>query len=241
MIHTGDDENPPEERCHLGALWSTVNTVSSSKVDPARERRRRLFARQAVVFGFLTVALGAMLLVAIAQFTGVLPSPFSRDFSEEDSREEVALKPVCPPSGSEPVAADSITVNVYNGTNRTGLAADVEKKLAAIGFKIGDVGNFDAGYNGTALIRVAEGQIPAGYTLSRLFDKPLVVFDDRDTPNIDLILGEEYNELGSKENIGTDPFTPPSDCVPPGAAPPAIGQVPDGEDASQPPAEEPAK
>lgn len=209
-------------------------------MNPARERRRRLFARQAVVFGFLTVALAGILLVAIAQFTGVLPSPFAREFSEKETQQEVALKPVCPPSGATPLAPDAITVNVYNGTNRTGLAAEMQKKLAALGFKIGDVGNFDAGYNGTALIRVAEGQIPAGYTLSRLFDKPLVVFDDRDTPNIDLILGEEYKELGSKENIGAEPFTPPTDCVPPGAAPPAIGHVPDG-DAETPPAEAPAK
>lgn len=209
-------------------------------MDPARERRRRLFARQAVVFGFLSVALAGLLLVAVAQFSGMLPSPFTREFSEKETQEEVALKPVCPPAGATPVAADAITVNVYNGTNRTGLAADMKKKLEDLGFKIGDVGNFDAGYNGTALIRVGGDQIAGGYTLSRLFDKPLVVFDDRDTPNIDLILGEEYKEIGSKENIGSEPFSPPGGCVPPGAAPPAIGHVPDGDESPAPAVEEPA-
>ncbi|MDO5726489.1 MAG: LytR C-terminal domain-containing protein [Bowdeniella nasicola] len=201
--------------------------MSSSNVDPVRERKRRLFQRQAVVFGFLGVVLAVLLIGAIGQFVGILPSPFSREFTVEEEAEPLALKPVCPPAESTPVAPDSMTINVFNGTNRTGLAAEMQKQLEALGFVIGDVGNFDAGYNGTALIRVGADQIAAGYTLSRLFDNPLVVFDDRETPNIDLILGEDYETLGTIESIGTEPFAAPSDCVQPGQAPPAIGQVPE--------------
>lgn len=215
----------------------TVKPVSQSDQQRARERRRRLFQRQSKIFGATSVVLVAVFLVSLLQFFNVIPSPFTREFStKEDQGGTMAVKPVCPPQGSVPVDPASFKVNVFNGTSRAGLAATVKKELQGAGFKPGDVGNFDAGYDGTVLIRVGADQIEQGYTLSRLFDNPLVVFSERDTEGIDLILGAAYEEMGSKENIGTEPFAAPEGCVGPDGAADEGEQAPGNDQTGDAPA-----
>ncbi|MDO5700133.1 MAG: LytR C-terminal domain-containing protein [Bowdeniella nasicola] len=185
-------------------------------------RRRRLHQRQSVIFGSLALLLVITLIVAITHFFGILPSPFARDFSTDPAdRPTPAPTAVCPPEGAAPVDPAGVTLNVFNGTSRTGLAAATAKLLDERGFTVAKTGNFDLGYDGSALIRVNEDQIAAGYTVSRLIEGSLVVLHPRESETVDVIIGDGYSNMGSVEDIGTDPFERPDNCRPAEEAAPA--------------------
>lgn len=191
--------------------------VTPSPSDPNRERHRRLLQRQAVIFGSIGLLMAITLVVALAQFSGLLPSPFAREFStEKEADTKPSYIPVCPPEGTVPVALTDITVDVYNGTSRAGLAGSTAKSLGELGVKTGATGNFDAGYKGSAMIRVNADQIAQGYTISRLFPDSVVVLEQRDKAVIDVIVGDAYTEMSPADAIGKDPFAMPEGCQPPG-------------------------
>ena len=187
--------------------------MTPSAPDPANERRRRLWQRQAVFFGSIGLILVLTLVIAIAQVAGVLPSPFARDFTTpEETESTTAQVAVCPPADAAPVALQDVTVDVYNGTNRTGLAGTTAKKLEALGLKVGKTGNFDAGYPGAALIRVNPDQIVQGYTISRVIPNSVVALGEHDTAAIDVIIGEEFTDVAGADAIGKEPFAAPEGC-----------------------------
>ena len=172
--------------------------------------------RQAVIFGVLGIALAVLLIFSLAQFAGIVPSPFARGFSEKVDKDKPAeLVAVCPAADLTPVKAKNVKVNVFNATGRPGLAGSSAKQLKAAGFTVGTTDNFDAGYDGTALIRVDRDHIADGYTLGRLIDGSLVTLDDREKDGIDLILGDGFDEMAGADAIGKEPFTAPEGCAKP--------------------------
>lgn len=190
--------------------------MTPSDSNPTKERHRRLWQRQAVIFGGLGLLLALALVLSLAQFSGLLPSPFARDFTvpeeEETGNTTVA---VCPPADSVPVALKDLPVDVYNGTSRVGLAGATAKGLKELGLKVGQTGNFGAGYPGTALIRVNQSQIVQGYTISRLFPDSVVTLEERDTESIDVIVGDEYSQMAGADAVGDKPFVAPEGCKTP--------------------------
>lgn len=80
--------------------------VSATSTDDAAQRRaarrRRLQQRQTVILGGLVTVLLVVGLVALAMWTGLLPAPFSREFSAEEEETTAAVQP-CPPPDAVPV------------------------------------------------------------------------------------------------------------------------------------------
>ncbi|MBU4215361.1 MAG: LytR family transcriptional regulator, partial [Actinobacteria bacterium] len=94
-----------------------------SGVDRERaQRRRAMHERQTVVFGVILAVMAVAGVLGAAVFTGTTKLPlFSRGFSSPTPQSTAVALP-CLPDGTLPVAASQITVNVFNGAGRSGLA-----------------------------------------------------------------------------------------------------------------------
>ncbi|MCX5272317.1 LytR C-terminal domain-containing protein [Streptomyces virginiae] len=129
-----------------------------------------------------------------------------------------ATKPavVLPPPGE-------ITVNVYNATPRAGLAKAVGDELAKRGFVIGNVGNapatFDKKVPGTGILLGSPTTDKAVFSvLGTQLAGTTQQTDTRETADVDLILGDAFKELSTKEDADkalallANPAPAPKNC-----------------------------
>jgi hypothetical protein len=189
--------------------------------DAARRRaarRRRLQQRQTVIFGGLITILLVAALIAGAIWAGLLPAPFTRDFSREESTEDQVVQP-CLPDGATAVPLGSITANVYNGTDTAGLAATTGEVLGGAGVLINQQANWPHGeYAGVVQIVTGPLGVTAGYSLARLFPEAVVTLDGRSDESVDVVLGSGYTKMLSADEIAAlDPegaLTSPDGCTP---------------------------
>jgi hypothetical protein len=193
-------------------------------------RRRRLQQRQTVIFGGLVALLLVVALIAGAMWSGLLPAPFTRDFSREEPTGQEVVQP-CLPEGAVPVELGSITANVYNGTDTAGLAATTAEALGSSGVLINQQANWPQGaYEGVAQIVTGPLGVTAAYSLARLFPDSVVTLDTRSDESVDVVLGSGYTKMLSADEIAAlDPqaaLTSPEGCAPvtaPSAEAPAEG------------------
>ncbi|MFI7357466.1 LytR C-terminal domain-containing protein [Streptomyces avidinii] len=134
------------------------------------------------------------------------------------STASAAAKPavVLPPPGE-------ITVNVYNATPRAGLAKAVGDELAKRGFVIGNVGNapatFDKKVPGTGILLGSPTTDKAVFSvLGTQLAGTTQQTDTRETADVDLILGDAFKELSTKEDADkalallANPLPAPKNC-----------------------------
>ncbi|MEV4439071.1 LytR C-terminal domain-containing protein [Streptomyces sp. NPDC049577] len=132
-----------------------------------------------------------------------------------------------------------ITVNVYNATPRTNLAKEAADELRRRGFRIGKVGNAPALYDkkvpGAGLLLgspdAAEGALKV---LATQLAGTETKNDQREGQDVDLMIGDAYKELASREDadraleeLGEPPLPTaqpsdlPSDSPSPSSPPPS--------------------
>ena len=189
--------------------------------------------RQAVVFGVLLAFLALAFVAAAAVYTGNLNIPlFRRAFTVQPSPTATHDPQPCPPPGALPVAAASITVNVYNGTNAAGLAKSTGDALIARGFHVQSEGNAIASYGGTARVSFGIQGIAQAYTLAAHVDNPEFQLDARQDASVDITLGSRFLALKAPDKVALDPTVPlasPAGCIPYSqlvTAPPATPTTP---------------
>jgi hypothetical protein len=100
-------------------------------------------------------------------------------------------------ASNQPLIPREVTINVYNATVRTGLAASVASSLAKIGFKVATIDNDPLGKTILGVGEIRHG--PSGLEGAMLAAKRLpgatVVQDDRMDASIDVVLGRSYSSL----------------------------------------------
>lgn len=108
--------------------------------------------------------------------------------------------PAAKPTPATLLKPGQVNVNVYNSTNRFGLAASVSEKLDARGYKIVKVDNdpLQRSISGVAEIRHGEQGIGAARTILAVAPGAELVADARKTTRVDLVLGKRYDALAAK-------------------------------------------
>jgi len=109
-----------------------------------------------------------------------------------------------------------VTINVYNATDRDGLAASVANSLRSQGFKVADVANDPLHRTIAGVGEVRHGKRGAGgAALAALRLKGAKVLPDRRTDDtIDLVLGDTFTKLNapprtaSANNVSTKAIQP---------------------------------
>lgn len=153
--------------------------------------RPRIYLRRLVhglVLFFLVIALIAAVVAALAVSRGELRIPFL----ESSTRPA----PTCPATTYRYVPNQRVTVNVYNATNREGLAAHVARQLKARGYRIGEIDGRRISHPGLSAVIVSG---PAGeanaFNLQRNILGTEYVADDRTDTTVDVVLGSGFKGL----------------------------------------------
>ncbi len=164
-----------------------IGTARGAAQDAERQRRRSIA---------ILVSLGAFLvvafLVAFAAVQGWIPSS-SPDTSE------AASSPTTSCSTTQLPAVSSITVNVYNGTDRAGLAGITARTLREQGFVVAQVGNDPLGkkVEGVAEIRYGpQGEASAQALTLRLVGATMAP-DGREGSTVDVAVGDQFTAVST--------------------------------------------
>ncbi|WP_328926481.1 LytR C-terminal domain-containing protein [Streptomyces sp. NBC_00190] len=191
-----------------------VTGAAYPRMSRKRSRRRIVLAVCGSVLALALLGYGALQLIDV--FQGNSPKrntaagakdcptatadPATKAGPEAVSAASAAAQPavVLPKPGD-------ITVNVYNATPRAGLAKAVGDELAKRGFVIGNVGNapptFDKKVPGAAILLGSPATDKGAFSvLGTQLVGATQQTDTRETADIDLILGDAFKELSTKED-----------------------------------------
>ena len=107
----------------------------------------------------------------------------------------------CPPTQPPPtvVPPAKVKVNVYNATERRGLASAVAAQLKKRGFKVGKVSNdpLKRKVTGLAEVRSSTTGADAARTVVAQVGQVVLVPDQRKDASVDLVLGATFKKLVS--------------------------------------------
>ena len=164
--------------------------------DTARVRRRVLHAVVLVVLVGLIVA---AIITALAIINGRLKIPAAGPAEETVS--------TCPAATYDYTPHDKINLNVYNSTNRPGLARTVADEFLARKFVVGAVSNVDAGYRGVAAVVSGAAGHSAAFSVQRNLPGSDYFQDGRADGSVDVILAQDYGALAAPELVDQTPGT----------------------------------
>lgn len=90
-----------------------------------------------------------------------------------------------------------VTINVYNASNRTGLAASVARALEKQGFKVATVDNDPLGKTllGAGEIRAGQSGAAGAVLLAKRLARAGMMQDDRMDASVDIVLGVKFKAL----------------------------------------------
>lgn len=186
-----------------------VTGAAYPRMSRKRSRRRIVLAVFGSILALALLGYGALQLIDVFQ-------------GDSSKRNTAAGAKDCPTKGAEPSSKSGpaaasptpavvlpppgeITVNVYNATPRSGLAKAVGDELAKRGFVIGNVGNapadFDKKVPGTGILLGSPATDKAVFSvLGTQLAGTTQQTDTREGADVDLILGDAFKELSTKED-----------------------------------------
>lgn len=162
--------------------------------DHVRRRRRILHGAVLVV---LVGLIAAAIVVALAIMNGQIKVPTAESSGAAGS--------LCPEATHDYMPPEKINLNVYNSTNRPGLAQAVADEFVARKFVVGAVGNTTSSYRGLALIVSGAAGQAAAFTVQRHLPGSDYIQDDRTDSSVDIVLTGDYRELAKPELVDQTP------------------------------------
>src|SRR5699024_1297805 len=115
-----------------------------------------------------------------------------------------------PDPDAVPLPPGEVTVQVLNGTTRSGLAGDVSGQLAERGYEIDDIGNTGQASGPATIVHGPEGFLAAESVRAQLSEaEPRM--DQREGTGVDLLLGTVYNDLDA-DSSAAETLEQPVDC-----------------------------
>lgn len=166
----------------------------------------------------LAVALGGLLILGVGAYGLVnlvtAPTQNAAAASCKEGSTHALVAPVAAPLAEAGSAAGSaadasalkFTLNVYNSTQRQGLAAHTAAQLKLRGFAIGQVTNDPLKANLTiaAQVRGAKSQTAELREVADEVPGAQVQTDGRTDPSVDLVLGAGFTSLASTQQVTSE-------------------------------------
>lgn len=166
--------------------------------------RRRQRRRAAITLSLVALLMLGTFAYAAAYFQGWVGNRATASAVASQDCQVVAAAQALKPG--------AVTINVYNATNRNGLAASVAKLLRTQGFKIADVANdpLDGRIDGVGEVRHGRsGAVAATLAAARLSGAK-VVRDARTDNTVDLVLGNQFTALRAPPKVSPSKATKPT-------------------------------
>jgi hypothetical protein len=166
-----------------------------SDADDTSQVRRRVL--HGVVLVLLIGLIIAAIITALAIINGRLKIPAAGPAEQTVSS--------CPAAALDYLPNDKVNLNVYNSTNRPGLARSVADEFLARKFVVGAVANIEAGYRGiAAVVSGAAGQ-SAAFSVQRNLPGSDYFQDGRTDGSVDVVLAQDYKALVPPDLVDQTP------------------------------------
>jgi len=122
----------------------------------------------------------------------------------------------------------SVTTNIFNGTDRAGLAATTAEDLQTRGFIIGTIDNDPLGraVSATAEIRHGPAGLAAAQLMTYYIPGAVLVDDARTDATIDTVLGQAFTTVATQAEVDAALLAPSPSASGPGCPSPT-GSLPD--------------
>ncbi len=145
------------------------------------------------------------LLVLIGVVIGAAWYSWANLVEDDESAAGSTGQPCAPGQPTAAPAPAEVQVNVYNSTDRSGLASAVARLVRERGFVVVDVDNdpMERSITGTAEVRSRADDQAAAELVATLVPGAVYVPDERTEATIDLVLGDAFEAL-------SDPAAPPA-------------------------------
>ncbi len=156
-------------------------------VESAASQRHRRNRRTAIILIVLVAVLGGAFYYAASYFNRPSSPAAASDCPTGDFTAGAAA----------PLTPAQVTVNVYNSTNRAGLAAATAKDVKARGFVIAQVANDPSKkkIDGPAEVRFGPNGKAAAELVVKLVDGATPTQDTRADATVDLVIGNGFKAL----------------------------------------------
>jgi hypothetical protein len=175
-------------------LRATFVEHDDTEDNPVRLRRRILHG---VVLVLLVGLIISAIVVALAIINGQIKRP-----TAERSPSAVSA---CPATTFDYTPNDKVSLNVYNATNRPGLARSVADEFLARKFAVAVVDNTQSGYRGVAAVVSGAAGQAAAFSVQRNLPKSDYFQDGRSDGSVDVILTGEFKELTAPALVDQTP------------------------------------
>ncbi|QTF73346.1 LytR C-terminal domain-containing protein [Arthrobacter woluwensis] len=188
------------ERLHGSHVVSRQELEAAFAEDPDDDgdgRRFRLRLRHAVVLVVLLVLVAGGIGVAFAIQKGYLSIPQAESTPQKTS--------VCPSGTFTPLKPSAVKVNVFNATDRRGLAGNVAAQLKARKFVVGAVTNRDLSLNTPVAVISGKDGYAAALTVQRQFQGADYYQDARSDGTVDVILFQGFAAVTPTAKVAQGP------------------------------------
>ncbi|MFK0073712.1 LytR C-terminal domain-containing protein [Arthrobacter woluwensis] len=188
------------ERLHGSHVVSRQELEAAFAEDPDDDgdgRRFRLRLRHAVVLVVLLVLVAGGIGVAFAIQKGYLSIPQAESTPQKTS--------VCPSGTFAPLKPSAVKVNVFNATDRRGLAGNVAAQLKARKFVVGAVTNRDLSLNTPVAVISGKDGHAAALTVQRQFQGADYYQDGRSDGTVDVILFQGFAAVTPTAKVAQGP------------------------------------
>ncbi|KRE56292.1 LytR C-terminal domain-containing protein [Phycicoccus sp. Soil748] len=130
-------------------------------------------------------------------------------FEASDGRPSTATKPTCTTTAAPALTPAGVTVNVYNATDRSGLAATTASAVRKRGYRIATVANdpLQKTVSGPAEVRYGTTGRPGARLVLTLVKGAKAVKDSRTDSSVDLVLGDKFTVLAAAAKAKPSPTT----------------------------------
>ena len=165
-----------------------------------------------------------LVIISFLVWSGVLPVPYDPGFSSaKDDATPVVQS--CPASDTTTSDVIAIPVNVYNGSDTTGLASGVADVLSDAGMTVNNSTDWPKGqYDGEIELTTSQAGLTNAYTVAKIFTGDIIVQIDETQETTDttvsIVLGNDYkneNEMLTAAEIAQikagDSITAPTACA----------------------------
>lgn len=156
---------------------------------------RRLFHGIVLVLLIGVIAAGAV--GAWAVMNGVIKVP-----TAVASKAPASL---CPTTTFDYIPNQTVNLNVFNATSRSGLARTVADQFAARGYKVGSVDNSDTAYSGVGVVISGVKGQAAAFNVQRNLAGTDYFQDNREDESVDVVLTPGYQGLVEPQLVDQTP------------------------------------
>ena len=156
-------------------------------------RKEYIKDRQKLVFRFCGIALAVILVIALLGYFGVFG--MIAPHAVKNEKNNFGVTAPCAPSGAKALSTSDVTLEVLNGTSKSGLADAVGEALYFRGFNVDGIGDANDGSVTHTTIYAGKNALAAAYTLRSQLKNSILELDNSDGSDVILVIGNDFYDL----------------------------------------------